>query len=112
MKLFLFMMNFFFFNDPATTEIYALSLHDALPISHQARLPAAVQPVTLGLGPAALLEAARRLERLERGTQPRLQVAEVPGGGGGQIASAAHARSPPGAPPRRGRCRARCRARG
>src|SRR5947207_14392331 len=27
--LFLF---FFFFNDPATTEIYTLSLHDALPI--------------------------------------------------------------------------------
>src|SRR5437764_8220272 len=24
---------FFFFNDPATTEIYTLSLHDALPIS-------------------------------------------------------------------------------
>ena len=24
--------NFFFFNDPATTEIYTLSLHDALPI--------------------------------------------------------------------------------
>src|SRR6202521_6235087 len=24
---------FFFFNDPATPEIYALSLHDALPIS-------------------------------------------------------------------------------
>src|ERR1041385_5795978 len=33
---------FFFFNDTATTEIYTLSLHDALPISeldrHQARL--------------------------------------------------------------------------
>src|SRR5438552_14520060 len=27
---------FFFFNDPATTEIYTLSLHDALPISLQA----------------------------------------------------------------------------
>src|ERR1039458_6116527 len=27
--------NFFFFNDTATTEIYTLSLHDALPISHQ-----------------------------------------------------------------------------
>src|SRR5688572_32330247 len=28
----------FFFNDPATTEIYTLSLHDALPISrHQPR---------------------------------------------------------------------------
>src|SRR2546430_16920263 len=25
---------FFFFNDPATTEIYPLSLHDALPISY------------------------------------------------------------------------------
>src|SRR3712207_6890998 len=27
------MMLFFFFNDTATTEIYTLSLHDALPIS-------------------------------------------------------------------------------
>src|SRR2546430_13357490 len=25
---------YFFFNDTATTEIYTLSLHDALPISH------------------------------------------------------------------------------
>src|SRR3712207_7117663 len=31
-------MSFFFFNDTATTEIYTLSLHDALPIS-QAVLP-------------------------------------------------------------------------
>src|SRR2546422_1741263 len=28
------MCNSFFFNDTATTEIYTLSLHDALPISH------------------------------------------------------------------------------
>src|SRR2546426_5622956 len=28
---------FFFFNDTATTEIYTLSLHDALPISKTAR---------------------------------------------------------------------------
>src|SRR3712207_9505223 len=28
---------FFFFNDTATTEIYTLSLHDALPISTQAQ---------------------------------------------------------------------------
>src|SRR5258707_8032021 len=28
---------FFFFNDTATTEIYTLSLHDALPISRMAR---------------------------------------------------------------------------
>src|SRR3712207_8622992 len=26
-------LRYFFFNDPATTEIYTLSLHDALPIS-------------------------------------------------------------------------------
>src|SRR2546423_11844737 len=32
---------FFFFNDTATTEIYTLSLHDALPISRPS-LPAAV----------------------------------------------------------------------
>src|SRR5258708_37865356 len=28
-------MPFFFFNDTATTEIYTLSLHDALPIYHE-----------------------------------------------------------------------------
>src|SRR2546429_107478 len=28
---------FFFFNDTATTEIYTLSLHDALPICHSLR---------------------------------------------------------------------------
>src|SRR3712207_9591194 len=30
------MCYFFFFNDTATTEIYTLSLHDALPICHRA----------------------------------------------------------------------------
>src|SRR2546430_16832790 len=34
---------FFFFNDTATTEIYTLSLHDALPISFD--LPAAAAPL-------------------------------------------------------------------
>src|SRR2546426_12514545 len=34
----LFVIFFFFFNDTATTEIYTLSLHDALPIS-SSRLP-------------------------------------------------------------------------
>src|SRR5260370_38749204 len=43
--------SFFFFNDTATTEIYTLSLHDALPISGHDRAlpgtwgyPAAAQP--------------------------------------------------------------------
>src|SRR5215467_16187502 len=37
---------FFFFNDTATTEIYTLSLHDALPIYHpgDARPSLAVEP--------------------------------------------------------------------
>src|SRR2546426_5519956 len=39
---------FFFFNDTATTEIYTLSLHDALPISISLR--------TAGSGDAACLE--------------------------------------------------------
>src|SRR2546429_5036852 len=33
------MFEFFFFNDTATTEIYTLSLHDALPISLSAPKP-------------------------------------------------------------------------
>src|SRR6266480_7609125 len=33
--VFLLLVFFFFFNDTATTEIYTLSLHDALPISPQ-----------------------------------------------------------------------------
>src|SRR3712207_7876509 len=33
------MYTFFFFNDTATTEIYTLSLHDALPISDDDRDP-------------------------------------------------------------------------
>src|SRR3712207_8761514 len=42
---------YFFFNDTATTEIYTLSLHDALPISGEGRNQAAesVQAVMLRL---------------------------------------------------------------
>ena len=36
----------FFFNDTATTEIYTLSLHDALPISHNSPL---VRAITLSV---------------------------------------------------------------
>src|SRR2546425_6003141 len=37
MPLLPFLFFFFFFNDTATTEIYTLSLHDALPISTRMR---------------------------------------------------------------------------
>src|SRR5215475_15900203 len=36
MCFFFFLVFFFFFNDTATTEIYTLSLHDALPICRPA----------------------------------------------------------------------------
>ena len=41
------MLIFFFFNDTATTEIYTLSLHDALPIYTGPSLVLAKQPATL-----------------------------------------------------------------
>src|SRR5687768_18580749 len=37
---FTYLLSFFFFNDTATTEIYTLSLHDALPISEDGGLQA------------------------------------------------------------------------
>src|SRR5436190_23783468 len=42
----LFFFFFFFFNDTATTEIYTLSLHDALPICFRAPLVRASVPAT------------------------------------------------------------------
>src|SRR3712207_7325280 len=40
---------FFFFNDTATTEIYTLSLHDALPISRTVILvPLILTPLVIG----------------------------------------------------------------
>src|SRR5256885_8956672 len=41
---------FFFFNDTATTEIYTLSLHDALPISRQEQRVAVGRGVLDGHG--------------------------------------------------------------
>src|SRR6266545_6716205 len=43
-----FLTSFFFFNDTATTEIYTLSLHDALPISR--RCAATASPAACGRG--------------------------------------------------------------
>src|SRR5258705_6008983 len=59
---------FFFFNDTATTEIYTLSLHDALPIS-RLRRPRR--------GPRAL----RRVPRLARDRAPRARHRPQRGGG-------------------------------
>src|SRR5258705_7222126 len=43
---------FFFFNDTATTEIYTLSLHDALPISFGPQLPR----ILAGTSPALAID--------------------------------------------------------
>src|SRR5215213_11591603 len=64
---------FFFFNDTATTEIYTLSLHDALPICSP-RLRRDLVRV-LGLAAAAAPRArARRRPRAERRRDLRLVV--------------------------------------
>src|SRR5439155_27322346 len=60
---------FCFFNEPATTKIYTLSLHDALPISGSEVVAVAVPP-----GPAAEAFAA-----LARHTLAGAAVAVAPG---------------------------------
>src|SRR5256885_14490754 len=63
----LFLLFFFFFNDTATTEIYTLSLHDALPICIGDVLGQELRDIgRQRLGPA--------LEALVHGTAQRLVV--------------------------------------
>src|SRR5256885_3661206 len=51
------MFSFFFFNDTATTEIYTLSLHDALPISLLDELPEVEEKAN----PRSLVHATGRI---------------------------------------------------
>src|SRR2546430_7768297 len=65
------MSRFFFFNDTATTEIYTLSLHDALPICCSMTYPelssrVAARPSGLALG--HLLVLRHRVVRSEEHT--------------------------------------------
>src|SRR5439155_23760240 len=59
-----FLYHFFFFNDTSSTEIYTLSLHDALPISATRDLRGR-QTARSGFG-LLLLRAARGLLRRDR----------------------------------------------
>src|SRR3712207_6937662 len=63
---------FFFFNDTATTEIYTLSLHDALPISHVelCELPTPVQPLA-ALSDRLWMKDDSRAAPLWGGNKPR-----------------------------------------
>src|SRR3712207_1254932 len=63
------MFGFFFFNDTATTEIYTLSLHDALPIYSEvdARLDKIGTEAALALrGTAAIANAQLAYQRFEQ----------------------------------------------
>src|ERR1035437_10871460 len=53
-----------FFNDTATTEIYTLSLHDALPIYHDAFEVAGVRPIEIQGGFARCDSRDRKSTRL------------------------------------------------
>src|SRR5256885_5366019 len=59
---------FFFFNDTATTEIYTLSLHDALPICRQLLDHRQTRDVALELRHGAHERVAERLPRSEEHT--------------------------------------------
>src|SRR2546426_6892774 len=58
---------FFFFNDTATTEIYTLSLHDALPISYSA--------VSLGWTTTCAALPGRTVNRAVSRSPPRQRAA-------------------------------------
>src|SRR2546427_10889832 len=55
---------FFFFNDTATTEIYTLSLHDALPILQEGHLH--LHGMLLGVGRVIDVHQRRGLEQRAR----------------------------------------------
>src|SRR5256885_4558679 len=70
------MCSFFFFNDTATTEIYTLSLHDALPICHER--PADLEPASHGDDQPGSGRGARRHRPAGRGSVVR-RVRLAPG---------------------------------
>src|SRR2546430_5273011 len=81
----------FFFNDTATTEIYTLSLHDALPISRV--VPDHAHPT---VPPQRLPRRAHAWQRHHSGVRPR---AAFPACGGGARQMVGD-RTPHGADPR------------
>src|SRR5699024_12018349 len=63
-------VSFFFFNDPAPTEIYTLSLHDALPI-----FGTPVKPIGMDTAPSAIVAfAAMRSEEHTSELQSRFDL--------------------------------------
>src|SRR5256885_16983895 len=71
----LYLLLFFFFNDTATTEIYTLSLHDALPISHPGG--AGAQDVGHAARRGAPRGARRRARRVHRPPRSEEHTSEL-----------------------------------
>src|SRR3712207_7989294 len=71
-------LSFFFFNDTATTEIYTLSLHDALPIYRpvqgRAELRQLPVPPRVGRRFGRVGDPTRLRERRRPGDAPRVQA--------------------------------------
>src|SRR6266516_6640426 len=78
LSTFVSLLFFFFFNDTATTEIYTLSLHDALPISRPAgpRWPGRLRP-----GPGTARGVRPGTSRTGRARPSRTGGAVRPAGG-------------------------------
>src|SRR5256885_9015319 len=76
MLLRLFSFFFFFFNDTATTEIYTLSLHDALPISRVRGAGPALEAALGAPGAAAMAGHRTGLCRHSAGLPWRRQAFE------------------------------------
>src|SRR3712207_9046714 len=104
---------FFFFNDTATTEIYTLSLHDALPISGQVLrewddTPEGFGRIAATTAKQTILQRLRDVEdeqllgefrgregdivagAVQQSADPRMVHVDI-GGGGGRAAPPAHA---------------------
>src|SRR2546426_684621 len=69
-----FLLSFFFFNDTATTEIYTLSLHDALPIYRPSRV--ALAAVDRVLDPHGVIGRGRP-EHVDRPLRDRVHELDV-----------------------------------
>src|SRR6266540_6917199 len=97
-----FFFSFFFFNDTATTEIYTLSLHDALPISSSVTWPytsGSRSPKRLRFGPCRTSTRIGR-EPFSAGVGS-LTVAHWRGSRGGRTAPDPGPHLPPGSNPLR-----------
>src|SRR3712207_9548055 len=74
---------FFFFNDTATTEIYTLSLHDALPIFASRRAAAVTEPSSAMAAKARRWRSSTLMPEKHNGSAVGISVRSAGGRGWG-----------------------------